>query len=171
MSQFTCTLAGCDKPSRNIKSAALCKMHYHRQYRHGDVTTMAHDNGVSVSLGRRYRTVAAKGHPLAMANGRAYEHRVVLYDAIGAGPHACHWCGDMVEWVGKCQPHELQPDHLNDDGADNRPENLVPACRTCNTTRGCQRRADALRAAGWWSKNDTIAYLANGGRKPRIIAA
>lgn len=171
MSDFTCTLDGCDKPSRNLKSPALCKMHYHRQYRHGAVDMVAHLSGVTASLGRRYRTVAAQGHPLAMANGRAYEHRVVLYDKIGAGVHACHWCGTEVEWVGKCEPRELQPDHLNNDGSDNRPENLVPSCRTCNTARGGQRRADALRAAGWWSEHDTIAALANGGRRAQIEAA
>lgn len=171
MLDFTCTLDGCDKPSRNLGSPAMCKMHYHRWYRHRDTERSAFTTNVTASLGRRYRTVAAKGHPLAMANGRAYEHRVVLYDKIGAGPHACHWCGTEVEWVGKGQPKELQPDHLNDDGGDNRPENLVPSCRSCNTARGCQRRADALRAAGWWAGNDTIAALVNGGRRPRVDAA
>lgn len=149
----------------------MCKMHYHRWYRHRDVDRSAHETDVTVSLGRHYRVVAAKGHPLAMANGRAYEHRVVLYDKIGPGPHECHWCGARVEWVGKCEPFELQPDHLNNDGGDNRPENLVPCCRACNTTRGGQRRAEALRGAGWWAGNDTVAHLAAGGRRPKIEPA
>jgi hypothetical protein len=140
-------------------------MHYHRWYRHGSTDRVA-TRAESISLGRRYRTVSAKGHPLAHANGRAYEHRVVLYDHIGIGPHACHWCDAEVDWLPKGNPRELQPDHLNNDGADNRIENLVPACRSCNSTRGLQRRADALRAAGWWSNNDTVGKLAP--RKPRV---
>lgn len=167
MTQPTCTLANCNKPSRNTHSPALCKMHYHRQYRHGGVEKVAHLSGVTASLGRRYRTVPAKGHPVAMANGQAYEHRVVLYNTIGPGIHACHWCGTEIEWASKGAPRELQPDHLNNDGADNRPENLVPACRACNTARGGQRRSDALRAAGWWSQNDTVAALVVG-RRPRV---
>lgn len=169
MSNPTCTIEGCEKPSRT-KSAALCKMHYHRWYRHRDTGRTAAKADVTVSLGRRYRKRHQPDHPLAMANGYVYEHRAVLYDSIGLGPHPCHWCGGEVAWVGKCQPGELQPDHLNNDGADNRPENLVPSCRACNTTRGSQRRAQALREAGWWAGNDTVGKLAKG-RKPRIEAA
>jgi len=164
---FTCTLADCDKPSRNTHSAALCKMHYHRQYRHGSVDRTAQEADVTVSLGRRYRRVRAKDHPLADACGNAYEHRVVLYDEIGAGPHSCHWCGGDIDWLPKGDPRCLQVDHLNNDGGDNRPENLVPACGNCNTARGSQRRSDALREAGWWSGRDTVAFL-NGGRRARV---
>jgi hypothetical protein len=170
MTNPTCTIESCAKPARSM-SASLCPMHYHRQYRHGSTEKVAHVNGVSVSLGRRYRQVPAKGHPVAHADGRAYEHRVVLYDLLGPGPHPCHWCGTGVDWLPKGTKGELQPDHLNDDGSDNRPDNLVPSCRTCNSTRAVQRRADALRAAGWWSGNDTIAHLTNGGRAARIEPA
>jgi 5-methylcytosine-specific restriction endonuclease McrA len=143
-------------------------MHYHRWYRHGDVNKTARESSITASLGRRYRTVAAKGHPMAMKNGRAYEHRKVLFDDIGHGIHHCHWCGTEVEWTTKGDPRELHPDHLNGDGSDNRLENLVPACRRCNAARGSQARHDALRDAGWWSGNDTIAHLKGGGRAPRI---
>lgn len=34
MDKRTCTIDGCNKPART-KSAELCKMHYHRQYRNG----------------------------------------------------------------------------------------------------------------------------------------
>ena len=98
MSERTCTMPGCDKPARS-SGAAWCKMHYHRWYRHGSPDKVS--TQVRVGMPRRYRTVAAKGHPLAHANGRAYEHRVVLYDLIGQGPHACHWCGVMVNWGPK----------------------------------------------------------------------
>jgi hypothetical protein len=146
-------------------------MHYHRQYRHGDVNAVAHESGVTASLGRRYRTKYAPQHPLAGKRGIVYVHRMVLFDAIGPGAHACHWCGTAVEWTRKGEPRELQPDHLNGDGADNRVENLVPACRGCNTGRGSQARHDALRGAGFWSVNDTIAELKSGGRAKRVEPA
>lgn len=168
MENPTCILPECEKPSRNKSGTALCKMHYHRQYRHGSTSKTSARSGISVSLGRRYRTVAAAGHPLAGANGRAYEHRVVLYDAIGPGPHRCHWCKAGVDWLPKTHPDCLVVDHVNGDGADNRLENLVPSCYGCNTARGQQARSDALREHGWWSEHDTIARLASGGRRDRL---
>lgn len=162
----TCTVPDCEKPLRS-KGADWCAMHYHRWYRHGSVDKVS-TPAQSVSMGRRYKTRYVPSHPLAAKDGRVYEHRLVLHAEIGAGPHACHWCGTEVDWLPKCDPRELQPDHLNNDGGDNRPENLVPSCRRCNGARGSQRRADALRAAGWWSNNDTIASLRSGGRAERV---
>lgn len=167
MSKPTCILPDCTKLSRS-NAPALCPMHYHRAYRHGDTNKVAHRSGVTASYGRRYKTVTAKGHPLAQSQGRVYEHRLVLWEAIGPGWHACHHCSRPVNWdYGKGHPDTLQVDHLNNRGDDNRPENLVPSCGDCNTARGAQRRADALRDAGWWSVNDTIAAL-KVGRRPRI---
>lgn len=162
-----CTVDGCSKPLRS-KFALYCAMHYHRWYRHGDPGKVATKSGVSVSLGRRYRRVHIAGHPLADASNGVWEHRAVLYDKIGLGPHPCHWCGTPVDWVARDQPDALQVDHLNNDGGDNRPENLVPSCRPCNVGRGSQRREDALREAGWWSNNDTRANLKNQRRRPRV---
>lgn len=161
----TCTIDGCEKPLRS-PGADWCKMHYHRWYRHGTTDKVA--TNIRVGRPRRYRTISAKGHPLAGANGRAYEHRVVLYDAIGPGEHSCHWCGVAIHWAAKGDPGELQPDHLNGDGADNRIDNLVPSCRGCNTTRAIQRRSDILRDMGFWSGNDTVAACAGQARRPRI---
>lgn len=171
MTNHICTLDGCEKPSRNKNSAALCKMHYHRQYRHGGVDMVATKSGISASLGRRYKTKHAPSHPLASKHGNVYVHRMVLFDAIGYGPHSCHWCGADVAWLPKGTPGELHPDHLNGDGADNHIVNLVASCRGCNTLRGSQARSEALREAGWWSGNDTIAHLATGGRRPLVEPA
>lgn len=162
MTQPTCTLPECEKPSRNATKPALCKMHYHRQYRHGSIDKTASKSGVTVSLGRRYLRVRANGHPVADTSGSAYEHRVVLYDHIGVGPHCCHWCDTSIDWLPKADPRALQVDHLDNDGSNNSPANLVPTCRSCNGARGAQRRHDALVEAGWWSRNDTVGALKQG---------
>ena len=75
------------------------------------------------------------GHPLAGPGkrGEVLEHRKVLYDLIGPGPHPCHWCGRSLEWGGV---RGINVDHLNDVKDDNRPENLVPSCLNCNGRRG-----------------------------------
>lgn len=163
-----CSVDDCTKPPRS-KGSALCPMHYHRQYRHGSTTTVANEDAPSVHNGRRYRRVRARaGHPLADRYGRAYDHRLVLFDAIGPGEHACHYCGTEVRWDRpKAAPDALTVDHLNDIGDDNRPENLVPSCGPCNSAKGSARRHAALVAAGWWSANDTIARLRRGGRSRR----
>lgn len=78
------------------------------------------------------------GHALARG-GRLQEHRKVLYDLIGPGPHPCHWrdvysCGkDALEWGGR---GGIFVDHLDGDTHNNSPENLVPSCNGCNIRRG-----------------------------------
>lgn len=69
-------------------------------------------------------------HPLANDEGMVAEHRKVLYDRIGPGPHPCHWgCGRELDWGGQ---GGIQADHLNGIKDDNRPENLVQSCQSCN---------------------------------------
>ena len=155
----TCTIDGCDKNLRS-PGAIYCKMHYHRWYRHGSPHKVATGSGVTASRGRRYRTVVMHGHPLARANGKVYVHRAALYDALDGNDAACHYCATPLRWSStRGDADVLQVDHLNDDGADNRPENLVPCCAPCNTAKAQARRHLALRAAGYWSTNDTIAAL------------
>lgn len=147
----------------------MCGMHYHRLYRHGDVDRSARTSPVSVSAGRRYVTVYEPGHPLATKTGKVYEHRARLFDAIGPADHECHWCGTAVSWfASRFDPAELEVDHVNGVGDDNRIINLVPSCRRCNRTRATQARAAALRDAGWWSEHDTIDASIRQQRAPRI---
>lgn len=80
---------------------------------------------------RGYISVLDPSHPLAkLKGGRVLEHRKVLYDAIGEGPHPCYWCARVLDWPA------LVVDHLNENKADNRRTNLVPSCNDCNRARG-----------------------------------
>lgn len=77
-----------------------------------------------------YIRVKLPDHPLAVA-GWVREHRAVLYEAIGPGAHPCYRCRKLVTWG---QTLEVEP--RNHDRADNRVQNLAPACRGCqNATR------------------------------------
>lgn len=163
MTDRTCTVPECGKPLRS-PGATYCAMHYHRWYRHGSVDRCARSaDAPSASKGRRYIRRANPTHPMAMKNGNVWEHRAVLFDAIGYGPHPCHWCQHPVDWRAEHRPDQLHVDHLDGMGDNNDLANLVPSCPTCNTGRGSTARHEAMKEAGWWSNHDTVAAL--GGRR------
>ena len=88
--------------------------------------------GFYYDLGYKFLT-GQQDHPVAKAHGAAAEHRVVLYDEIGPGPHVCHWgCGKLLEWGGRAG---IQADHLDGDKLNNDLTNLVPSCGPCNIKR------------------------------------
>lgn len=86
-------------------------------------------------------------HPLATAGNVVMQHRAVLLDKIGPGPHACYWnsrygCGKtQLEWGGQAG---ICVDHLDGDRLNNDPDNLVPCCIGCNTRRGSQSLPDEV---------------------------
>lgn len=161
----TCTRPDCTKPARSA-TAELCPMHYHRLYRHGDVN--ADMRTIKTGTPRTYRRVRAKGHPLADKSGGVYEHRFVLFEEIGEGPHDCNWCGRSLDWhAPKGDRGSLTVDHLNGDKADNRLENLVPSCPPCNGARAQGDRRKALAQFGAWSRNDTVAGLKSPTQRRR----
>jgi hypothetical protein len=78
-------------------------------------------------------------HPLANQQGRVLSYRRMLFEKIGPGSHACHWCGRLVNWnarIGRGVGREdLIVDHLDGNKQNNGESNLVPACNFCNTLR------------------------------------
>jgi hypothetical protein len=87
--------------------------------------------GEYLAQGYRYLT-SQQGHPLALLNGELAEHRKILYDAIGPGPHECHWCPKMLDWGG----HKgITIDHLDFNKLNNNLSNLVVSCRPCHASR------------------------------------
>jgi hypothetical protein len=127
-----CVVTGCKNP--RAYSSGICNPCYQREKRTG---TLDRRKYAYRTLGTNgYVRISKQEHPLAI-NGWLYEHRMVLYDLIGSGAHACHWCGKAVVWVkGKCSKGSLVPDHLDGDRTNNSPENLVPSCNPCNAARG-----------------------------------
>lgn len=131
-----CTIEGCDSPPKSAYWP-YCQMHDARIRRHGSIEQKARAEVLVHTHG--YRLIQASGHP--MANGlRAYEHRAVYYDAHPDGPEPCHWCGCQLAW------DTLQVDHLNAVRDDNRIENLVASCGSCNRDRAKSAAVRAHRA-------------------------
>lgn len=84
----------------------------------------------------RYRYVTITDHPLSPPSGKIPAHRVILYEAIGAGSHPCHWCRTMLEWSNRRTAKGcLIVDHIDGDGLNNELSNLVPSCHSCNLSR------------------------------------
>lgn len=91
------------------------------------------------ATGLGYQETEGGDHPLTWKNGSVAVHRVVLFDKIGGGDQACHWCGAAIYWNAPRGISKLQVDHLDDDRLNNDPTNLVPACMTCNIQRSDRR--------------------------------
>lgn len=128
-----CSVPECD---RVVKGRRLCGMHYMRARRHDGDTNAGegrYGNGYITSDG--YVLIGRTGHPLARQKGQVLQHRVVLYDAIGPGPHPCHWCGATVVWTEQVTTDALVVDHLDENRANNHLSNLVPSCNPCNANR------------------------------------
>lgn len=128
-----CVTQGCAR-TRGYKSG-LCNSCYYRVRRTGTVDKRAYSYRSRHSSG--YVCIQEPTHPLAV-NGRVFEHRKVLFEAIGAGHHPCHWCAVVVEWMrkGTARRSTLVVDHLDGDKANNARDNLVPSCSRCNWSRG-----------------------------------
>ena len=140
----TCTVAGCQKRARPSKEQ-VCEMHYYRKRRTGTYDDAPLLQSRLNSDG--YVMVRRPDHPLAAMAGSnrvwVYEQRIVLYDAIGPGAHACHRCGIPVRWDRSypVHPDALVAAHINGRITDNRAANLTPVCSNCQ--RRYMMEADA----------------------------
>lgn len=85
------------------------------------------------------------------------KHRLILFDKIGPGEHACHHCGKLVSWdvsIHRDRAHSddhtraLVSDHLDFDKLNNDPDNLVPSCNLCNSTRGATQKQATIEYNG-----------------------
>ena len=85
----------------------------------------------------KYKSLRMKDHPLANRDGVVQEHRIILYDKIGPGTHRCHWCKVKIKWAPGKGPRRgaIVTDHLDNNGKNNKPKNLVPSCNSCNMWR------------------------------------
>lgn len=127
-----CTEPDCDNPH---SQHGLCVKHASRLKRTGTPTSRqfgpkTHTQG--------YTIVTAPDHPLAVSRNTMYEHRKVLFDAIGYGPHRCHWCSTHINWRAP-RPHALEADHVDYQRDNNHVTNLVPSCHGCNSRRALAR--------------------------------
>lgn len=159
-----CVVEGCANP-RSYRSG-ICNSCYYRQKRTGTLDRRVYRHRAITTHGYVVLT-DTEPHPLRIADKPMYEHRKVLYDHIGIGPHPCHWCGSMVNWIkGRCTLGSLVPDHLDGNKQNNVPANLVPACNRCNATRGLfmkwvrEHRDDPVL---WSMYTQCLAVNTNGG--------
>lgn len=85
-------------------------------------------------LQAKYRVLVMKDHPLSGVGKTILEHRLIMWDHIGRGPHQCHRCGVGVSWFldkdPGCKP--LVIDHIDRDSKNNHIENLAVSCQRCN---------------------------------------
>lgn len=123
-----CTVHGC---SRKIKAKNFCDLHYYRFSKFGSTDLP------KKPIINRYKRISKVGHPLTTVKGFVYEHRAILYDKIGKGPHYCYWCDKTIGWtVGVAPEHDsIVVDHLDRNRRNNETNNLVPSCPKCNSSR------------------------------------
>ena len=126
-----CKVDGC---ARSRDGHGYCRMHRRRWQASGDpgeIDARHRPDGQGNLRSDGYIITRMPEHPLARHRGYVYLHRAVLYDAIGAGGHPCHWCGSLVVW----EDGSLTADHLDWNRENNDPANLIPSCLACNSKR------------------------------------
>lgn len=120
-----CKNPKCDSPADRV-TAGLCNTCYFRVRRNGHFGKMRR----RTSDPKSYLQTRDRQHPLArQSDGMLYEHRRVAYEKHGPECGDCYWCGVRLDWS------TAKVDHVNAVKSDNRPDNLVLACESCNVQR------------------------------------
>lgn len=153
-----CTVDACVRTTQRYDQ--LCQVHAHRVKHFG-----AHDhpypNGSLNDKG--YRIVSSSGHILGSSQG---EHRLVLFDAIGYGPHQCSYCKCHINWrVG------LEVDHIDHDRINNDRANLTQSCHKCNSERSVGGRFEKGDARSQSVAAKSAALRKGKPRASRKVAA
>lgn len=115
----------------------------------------------------RYLTQKRPGHPTAHGDGRVRIHRAVLFDKIGPGVHACHWCEREIEWFATGS-RGIAADHLDRNTWNNDPANLVASCPGCNASRHVSALTHCPRGHEYTEEN---TYYVKAGRRRRQCRA
>lgn len=142
-----CKVDGCATEAM-YKAQAVCQKHYFRFMRKGHYELESRQHRIENDAG--YQLVWDPEHTLAMATGYVFEHRAVLYAALGDRPMACELCGVSLNWKS------CRVDHIDGEVRNNAPSNLRPTCNTCNTHRG-------IRPPVEWSRTHKVEF--DGARK------
>lgn len=126
-----------------------------------------------------YRQLYIPNHPLVPTVGMVMEHRAVLWSVLGPGTHPCHWCGRDLDWFATGSA-KLIVDHLDTNRLNNHPTNLVPSCKSCNSSRDTTavslgaRTGRACRVCSlprlWWNEQDPL-YRRDGRDCPDDMRA
>lgn len=134
-----CAAEGCDKPRWQHKR--WCGSHAMRQWRYGDLESHARVAVPHVDRGG-YTIIPTTSPAGYRDRRRGRRARVVLFEAIGDGVHACYWCSTPVDWGRTYPKHSdaLTVDHVDFDPSNDAIENLVPSCVSCNVRRALRRR-------------------------------
>lgn len=125
------------------KARGICQMHYFRFMRNGSYDIAEPKLRIENPAG--YQQLWQPDHPLAGKSGYVFEHRVVLYAAIGPAPMECAICGVGLTWK------TCKVDHIDEDVRNNARSNLRPTCNFCNTRRG-------MRPPVEWSRTHKITF-------------
>lgn len=124
-----CKIDGCNK-SVMYPSRGICQMHYFRHMRTGSYELKERTRKPRLENPAGYQRVYEPGHPLADVHGYVYEHRLVMYQAVGDEVNICAICGKDISWA------TCHIDHIDEDVRNNTISNLRATCRGCNTARG-----------------------------------
>lgn len=131
-SHGTCTVKDCDRPA-HYKQEMICQMHYFRRMRNGsfDLRETKYEKQGYYEHSNGYRILVMPDHPLARKSGEVFEHRVVAFDKYGWDLPSCEFCGAESDWFTR----KTHIDHIDENRANNHPNNLRVLCNPCNVRR------------------------------------